>query len=313
MKTLLIGAVVVVCWPVEAQSLECHLPLAQTHSASGTKIYASTEGARIIYYRSDGDVNTDGAPRSYHPNDPRGKIRAYNSIVNAIDAATDADGEIVNCSPRKGNCFARFIKAFEAARDADFPTSGAPSVNFRGMIEMHEGGPRSGKPCIEKSGLNAGYFISQTSVHTRPYVADCRQDKYLDATRFNANVLPRRTVWRSQGIRSDGYDLVVFRDPTTGAIAIGINGDKGPEEKTGEASIAALAALQGVEFPPNGTYDEARSLAVNDLQYLIFPDRDAKKELGLPLTQEQIEAWGSSIFEEWGGADRLAACAALPQ
>ena len=50
-----------------------------------TTIYSSQTGVAALYFRSNLDVNTDGSPRSYHPDDPWATKRlAYNNMANAL-------------------------------------------------------------------------------------------------------------------------------------------------------------------------------------------------------------------------------------
>jgi hypothetical protein len=258
------------------------------------------------------DVNTDGAARSYHPDDPRGKTVALNNMGNALSKIYDASGQDITCSPRRGDCYASFISTFEAARDADYAPTGAPRIETKGIIPWKPN-PTVGweTPCIIASGPHAGYFVSQTSVVVGGSKDVCDQSRYLDSLTIKANVLPLGAQWRSQGVVTDQTDLVVARDRQTGAIAFGLNGDRGPADKIGEGSIAFVAALSQTGLSGKETYPEIRKLARADVDYLIFPTHDVRKLVGNDFAQADIDRIGAEIFQQWGGEPRLLACATL--
>jgi hypothetical protein len=296
------------CSTVRAQS--CDLREAARHiDAVGTQIYSAESGLAALYFRADMDVNTDGAARSYHPDDPLGRDKALNNIANAITRIYDADGRDVTCSPRSGACFSRFIETFEAARDARYAPAGHPRVETEGIIPWRRDESLGWDvPCTITTGPNAGFFVSQTAVALDPTLDQCDQGRYLDSLAINANVLPRGADWRSQGVRTDRTDLVVARDLTTGRIAFGINGDTGPADKLGEGSVAFVAALGGVTLSGTETYAEIRRLARPAVEYLIFPTRDIRKITGGTFSQADIDRAGAAAFEEWGGTARLDGC-----
>jgi len=284
--------------------------------ANITSIYGANEGIPSLYYRANMDVNTDGAARSYHPSDPRGRSLALNNIANAITGIFDAAGNDVSCQPRSGACFTRFIETFEAARDADYNPNGHPRIETRHVIPWSQ--PQNSdwaKPCTISGGPNAGHFVSQTALLVDSRKDECDQERYLDSLRFKANVLPGRAVWRSQGVVTDEGDLVVARERSSGRINFAVNGDVGPATSIGEGSIALAASLSNVTLRGNETYDEIRALAHADVDYLIFPRDDIRRIVGAgtPFTQEDIDRAGQALFERWGGAERLDACAALPR
>ena len=45
----------------------------------------------IILFQTQMRVNTDGSPSSYHPQDPRGKVKALNNVCNAIEERSNGD------------------------------------------------------------------------------------------------------------------------------------------------------------------------------------------------------------------------------
>lgn len=289
---------------------QCAMSLATRHiDPARTPILSSAAGVPAIFFNADVDVNTDGASRSYHPADPQGRTRALNNIVNALTGAWEANGAPINCTPKRGACFMRYIRAFEGARDSNWAATGAPRVATRHIIPWRMDA-RLGRsvPCTISSGPYAGYFVSQTSFIVDPAKPDCSQEKYLDAMQFNAAVLPGGASWHSQGRRAAIGDLVVVRSPTSGRIAFAILGDAGPRRSIGEASIALAAQLRGQSVAPNASYAQIRALALRDGQYLIFPGTNIRRSVRGALSQADIDRVGSALFAQWGGAERLASC-----
>ena len=294
----------------QSQAPQCDLsPFAKHGEAVGGQIRRSQSGLPAIYYQANLDVNTDGSGRSYHPDDPRGAGPAINNMGNAIATAHDAAGQRITCKPRSGACYDRFIKAFEGARDIDYNPRAFPCVSFGGIIptRMDEklGWP---VPCTNPSGPYQGFFVSQTSAVTNPALGLCDQARYLDALAVNANVLPLGTRWASQGIATDGFDLVIVRDITTGKIEFAVNGDRGPAAKLGEGSVRLAAAFAGKSVAVITNYQQARALARSSVQYLIFPNIDLKRLAGGQFTQADVDRIGAEHFGKWGGEARLRAC-----
>jgi hypothetical protein len=311
--TVALGAVVAAilfAGPVLSQN--CDMPLSGRHiDPERTPIYASTQGEKAIFFTADLDVNTDGAARSYHPDDPRGTGGlALNNIANAITAIYDASGRNITCSPRSGPCYTRFIETFEAARDAGYDPAGHPRVETDHIIPWRfDPMLQRPAPCRIQSGPDAGYFVSQTAFIVNRNAAICDQSRYLDALAFNAVVLPRGVQWRSQGVITDGGDLVALLDAETGRLAFGMNGDRGPARAIGEGSVALAAELGGRSVPEGATYREVRQLKRPRVHYLIFPSRDVPRMTDGAFTQSDIDRLGADALAAFGGVERLRACA----
>ena len=301
--------------PPDTPPAACALTLATRHvDDARTPVFASTSGVPALYFRADLDVNTDGSSRSYHPDDPRGRTLALNNIANAISDLKDAQGNDIDCSPRSGACFTRYIETFIAARDARWDPAGHPRVATDGMIPWaHD--PTLGRraPCTIREGRHAGFFVSPTAFVVDPSRDACDQSRYLDSLAFNAAVLPRNAAWHAQGQRAKLGDLVVVRRPSDGRIAYAILGDIGPARAIGEGTIALAAALRGTPVGEEATYATVRALALPDVQYLVFPGTDLRGRIAGPPTQAKIDAEAAALFEAWGGASALALCEALPR
>ena len=286
------------------------------YTLSGAEIYSATTGVSSLYYKTDMDVNTDGAARSYHPNDPRGKSIAYNNMGNAITKAWSQSGKRITCDKgkatlRRGRCFDEYISAFEGARDNNYHPDKFPRIETKYIIPWsHDERLGWPVPCTIKTGANKGFFVSQTSLWLQKG-DKCEPSNYVDSLSINAVVYPKGVKWSSRGVYTDKGDLVVTRNTETGIIAFALHGDAGPSNKIGEGTIALTAELLGKTVPSDATYSEIRKLAVPNVEYLIFPANDVEKYYRNKggVTQSRINEYGAKVFADWGGIERLDTCA----
>ena len=294
---------------VTGVAAQCNLSIRPIETVKGRQIYSAPTGLKSLYFRSHMDVNTDGAGRSYHPADPRGKSVALNNIANAITAIYDAAGKQIDCTPRQGACFERYISTFEAARDAEWNPVGHPRVETHKIIPWrYDADLRRSVPCLTQEGPFKGYFVSQTSRPADPSRDECDQNRYIDSIALNTIVLPREARWTSQGIVADEYDLVAVRDRTNGHVRFAIVGDRGPASNVGEGSIALTASLSDRHLNGRETYPEIKALRRADVDYVLFPTQDVLRLAPGPLSAEKIDRLGAAAFEQWGGITRLDAC-----
>lgn len=272
------------------------------------RIYSSVYGRPAIFYRSKMNVNTDGSPRSYHPNDPRGNEYALNNIGNAIGSIYSRyGGRKENCYPRKGECYNKFIRYFEEARDSEYDRR-AKWVTTPGVIPWsYNARLRRHTPCVIPEGKNEGYFVSPVAYPLRKGNL-CDHTRYMDSTIINSNVLPSDTGWRSQDVVTDGFDLVVVFTEN-GGVQFAVNGDRGPSDKIGEVSVALAARMLGRDPGAVKNYQEVKDLALPSASYLIFPTVDIKRQVGPNFKQEDIDRIGKRVFERWGGVDEIKRCA----
>lgn len=299
-------------------AVECKMNETYVHNGKNknTKIYTSESGLPSIFYSSNMDVNTDGAARSYHPDDPNGKTIAYNNIANAITKAWHADGTLITCdggdaAKRRGACYSEYINAFIGAKNVNFSDTKFPRIETTYIIPWKKDAALGWDvPCTIKSGKNEGFFISQTSARVNPSGDKCDQTTYLDSLTVNAVVRSGGARWKSQGIITDDGDLVIVRNNDTGKISYAIQGDVGPSKNIGEGTIALTSDLSGISISSNATYSEIRKLVVKNADYLIFPSHDAIKQYSnqKELTQDLINDYGKEIFDKWGGVERLNSC-----
>src|SRR5271163_4938632 len=90
---IVLGAAVLLLSPSEAQT-GCSIQRQEIFAPQNkTVALASKSGAaadaQFVLFQSKLRVNTDGAPNSYHPADPKGQTKAINNIANAISVRRD--------------------------------------------------------------------------------------------------------------------------------------------------------------------------------------------------------------------------------
>jgi hypothetical protein len=305
-----------------AQS-SCNMPDVDNHVGSRTtKIYSTNSGEKAIFFTANLDVNTDGAPKSYHPNDPEGKSLALNNMANAITALYDENGNNITCGPpemtrlgecpcrapenRKGDCFKFFMTKFKESRDANYSEWRKPRFRTGDIIPWRFDEALGRRvPCLNQ----LGYFVSQTALHVNREAGVCDQSRYLNAMTMHAIVLPGGANFRSQGVVTDQGDLVVLLDAQSGKIAFAVVGDTGPPKEIGEGTVALAAFLGGKSIPESANYEDMKALARGKVHYLIFPTRDIPRMTNGKFIQQDIDRLGKQALDDFGGLDRLKACA----
>ncbi len=275
-----------------------------------TQIWTTPNGVASLLFVAHLDVNTDGAARSYHPDDPRGKTLALNNIANATSSIHAADGSDLACAPIKGECFERYIRTFEAARDARWVPAGAPQWRSSGMIPWQKTAGGDQVPCTITDGPFKGFFVSATAFPADQDKGPCDQARYLDSLSFHAVVLPGRTPWAAAVANGD---LAVIQDLQSGRIAFAIVGDRGPRNALGEGTIGLAATMSGVTLTGTETYAQVKKLARPRVLYLVLRGQGIRQRVPGTLTQALIEQHARSAYEAWGGDARLAACKAVIQ
>jgi hypothetical protein len=258
-----------------------------THDGRETVLY--DDG--VIVFRTPYRVNTDGAPNSYHPEDPGGsRGLAINTICNGANAYTSA-GERVDYRQCE-----RLIGLFREARAAGWPSSGA-RMQFYGVASSNSGS----LPCIEDEGPYAGYFVSSTSVHD-PAFGICDQRRYLDALSLPFIIAPGHANFRARGMNV--RDLAVVYNPARERMVFAMVGDEGPAQGLGEGSVALNRTLAGRSDWPT-TRRETYAFGLADAVTVVFPDAS----IGPPYTNERIAVAGQAALARFGGTERLTACA----
>jgi len=150
----------------------------------------------------------------------------------------------------------------------------------------------SGNPIVQSSSDPApGFYISTTSLEDSSVD---REDprRYVNAESVNFFVLPGKL-----GLGAKLGDLGVIIRPDQSDYDYAVYADVGPASKIGEASIALADALGIPSSPKNGG-------TAHGIVYIVFPG----SQQGWPLSQAEIDQYGSTLFAKWGGLEKAKDC-----
>jgi hypothetical protein len=247
----------------------------------------STGQNDVVLFQTTLRVNTDGAPLSYHPQDPRGKAQALNNVCNAITVKKDKSNDNL--------CFTGFSEAigiFEKWRDSNYKTipEGSNITWQNVLVPVQVEG--ISVPCVFKTGPHKGYFGSLTALKNDVSgdKGDCEFKNQIDPLTVPALVLlGGKNVVKDYGVKVG--DLLVAFNPETKIVTSGIIGDTGPKENLGEGSIRLNMKLLNKTTPPTNKL-ETYKLSIEKTKVLIaiIPASHLHQiEGNKPYTEENIE------------------------
>ena len=151
----------------------------------------------------------------------------------------------------------------------------------------------TGNPVIQTANDPApGFYVSFTELQDP---SRDRKDplRYVNSETVNYVVIPGRLDAKVGNQRIELGDLAVVIRPQTGAHASAIVADIGPPNHIGEGSIALANAL--------GIPSNVRTGGVAEgIVYIVFPGSGQ----GRPLSQQDIDQKGASLFSKWGGMEK---------
>jgi hypothetical protein len=215
---------------------------------------------------------------------------------------------------------------------AVYHTDDTPATIFRGLLTIDADGapdaycpaPLKGRDFLANAGTPGNWFGVVTDAHGVPFVqgpTDPKPDCYVSATSLedvskassdpvryvdSATIpyiaLPGRPAaehFKRDQMISLG-DIVVVYNAKTETHAFAIYADIAPGASKGEGSIR-LAEMLGVPntSPKNG------GLSTRELLFVVFP----RSGNGRAQPASSIVAIGAQLLAQWGGVDRLKACA----
>lgn len=256
--------------------------LAFPHGEIGTVRVLQEPTSKAIAFASQMQVNTDGAPDSYHPDD-----KGITHICNGVSVGP-------NCSWEPA-CLPAFRKA--------------KAEGFRGPTKMCFFAMATGKdgvPLIQGAGdPSPGYFVSTTALKQPGHKAGTPQAQ-LDSNTIPFAVVP--TTWQRDGKPGPKLgDFGVAYRTSNGKLAFFVVGDTGPRNKLGEGSVALHKALGNDPFVERfGVRRARKGIGGRDVVYLMFPGSATPGE---PFDTASIERKARRHFDSFGGAERLKACA----
>jgi hypothetical protein len=239
------------------------------------------DGAQFVLFHSKLRVNTDGAPNSYHPNDPEGRIKAINNIANAISVRQH--GNSVS--------YAETIRVFEDFRDHKWRVPVGYQLTWENVLVARREGLRE-VPCIFTSGEYKGYLGSLTALKNNlsgATAGECDAANQVDGRYVPALVIPGGdNPLKHFGVGTG--DLVIAINASNGVVQAAVVGDTGPPENLGEGSVALnMSLLKKTRQPTN--YSEAKALdtGAQEMIVAVIP-KTADYKLQRPYSRGNITA-----------------------
>jgi hypothetical protein len=252
------------------------------HDEIGTVSLFRHQPTKALVFSSQMQVNTDGAPDSYHPDDI-----GITHICNGVSVGADCVW--------KANCLTDFNKA--KAEGFNGPTK----ICFFAMATQQNGTPIIQGPNDPK----LGYFVSTTALQ-QPGVDRKTPQAQLDSNRIPFIVIPRH--WQQSatpGLKLGDFAVVLRK--STGQMSSAIVGDLGPKRKLGEGSVALHQALGNDPFRMRfGKRRAWQGIGGREVMYAVFPNSGKSGE---QITKELIDTEGAQLLGKFGGKDKLLACA----
>jgi hypothetical protein len=253
------------------------------HSEIGKlSIYKNSGKFKTVAFASQMQVNTDGAPNSYHPDN-----KGITHICNGLSV-----GENCRWKPR---C----LGDFNQARSEGF--RGTTKICFFAMVT-----DKLGIPLVQKKGdPNPGYYISTTALQ-QPGINPQTPQAQLDSNQVPFIVIPG--PWQSeqyQNIQIGDFALVYRKSNKSWVPAI--VGDLGPRKKLGEGSVYLHQQLGNNPFVmrPDGHLRAYRGIKAKDAVYFIFPGSRRTEVL---ITSDLIKTEGAKLLKKFGGEKKIKSC-----
>jgi hypothetical protein len=239
------------------------------------------EQTRAIAFASQMQVNTDGAPDSYHPDDI-----GITHICNGVSLGASCTWE------------AQCLPTFRQAKAENF--RGPTRICFFAMVADN-----AGVPVIQ--GANdprPGFFVATTAL--KQPGADARTPAgQVDSNTVPFAVIPR--TWQSgrdPGPHLGDFGIAVRR--SNGKVVPFVIADIGPRRKLGEGSVALHQALDNDPFQMRfGVRRARRGIGHPDVFYVMFPGTAVRDE---KFTAEMVQAHVQRSLAAFGGEERLRTC-----
>lgn len=224
----------------------------------------------LIMFKTKLQVNTDGTPVSYHPDDLRGQEKAINTIGNAV--AVYKNGHSKNLFLDK-TTFSEALEVFKRFKESDYEIiPEGYTLRWKNvLIPKNINGIE--KPCILQNGVYKGYYASATSLKQGlKDKGECDCENQVNPLEIPSLVLVggNDNVMKKYGAGLG--DLLIAFNPTNNKLVYAIINDSGPKTNLGEGSVLLNMMLMGkTEFPKtiSDTYKLATS---NNIIIAVIPN-----------------------------------------
>jgi hypothetical protein len=278
-------AVLCLCWYVTDTFARCPLTPESTfaHAEIGDVGIFRDSSTNAIAFASQMQVNTDGAPDSYHPDDI-----GITHICNGVSLGASCTW--------KPQCLADFRQA----RAESF--RGPTKVCFFAMAT-----DGAGVPIIQGAAdPKPGFFVSTTALKQPG------QNVRTPRAQLDSNTVPFAVIpgnWQASGRPGPKLgDVGVAYRRSNDKLAFFVIGDTGPRNKLGEGSVALHQALGNDPFVMRFGIRRARQgIGGRDVAYLLFP---ASAQPGERIDAAYAERVVTPLLERFGGVGRVKECAA---
>jgi len=276
--------------------------LVGSYENNSVRVHRTSDG--LITFEANVDVNTDGALQSYKIDDlgfwDGHHIQthsALNTICNGVSIRTPNNNRLYG--PRQ--CV-DLIQEFKRIRERGWVRDGANYVDFYAIAlkpNTQRPGKNRGEPC-EKD----GYYVSQVAKPIDPNKDVCDPERWVDALRIPAIVLPLDSRMQATGIRL--HDLAIVRlrnsDKWVGAIV----GDTNPT-RIGEATVITNMRLRGLTAVP-ANYRATVALALPAARYFVFPGTANMISSLSNASDPEIQTKARQLVDRYHLADRADPC-----
>lgn len=262
------------------------------------------QNQKMVLFRTKLQVNTDGTPKSYHPDDIGGNELAINTIGNGV--AIYKNG-YVNKNNGKINLFQDGTANYKLGKEiftqfqqSDYKGVPGYEILWQKVLYPIEVNERL-RPCIIREGKYKGYYGSMTALKNgvKEHKEDCGCSNQINSLEINGFVIPLGKNVLKNFVCKVG-DLVLAYNPVNNKLVYAVIYDEGPQEKLGEGSVLLNMKLENkTEFPQNS--NQTNSYATRDEIYLIIlPDSKNYKLEEAIYTNKNIEQRAKSLLGEMG-------------
>jgi hypothetical protein len=242
---------------------------------------------KILLFKTNLEVNTDGSPLSYSSVDLRGKEKALNNICNGV--AISAKGSKENLCLKS---FSKAIEVFERFRDSGYNPIPGYTITWENVLHKND----KNKPCVINTAPYQGYFSSDTSLKNELAVTergDCEYKNQVSSVEVAGLVLPGGdNVFKNEGVRIG--DLAFAYHTVSKKLVLAVIYDGGPSKKLGEGSVYLNSQLLNKPIPNN--YQDIKKLATsNNIIVGFIPGTKEYQKNKSPYSnvniEERLKSW----------------------